>query len=519
MSQDLLNRVDLVCAERTDQIAAMHGARTLTFGQLARWSAVLARTLPDRAPIGLCLERGMASQVSYLAVLAAGCVAVALSPRMPPGRLVTMCLQAGVGRVLADERSLSPAARAALAEVGIVIQEVPEPDLSIAKAPALASSASTGPDDVAYILFTSGSTGMPKGVQIPHRALWAYLTHAVDEAQLGPHARMSANFDLTFDPSLFDLLGSLISGATVVFPTVPEQRSPVRYAARHEITHWFSVPSLISFAVQASMLRPGCLPGLERSAFIGEPLTVAQAAAWAQAAPNSRIVNVYGPTELTVACTSYPVTGDRDTWAQRFPATIPIGTSYPGLETCLIDDGELVDGSGELCVRGVQRLTSYLDPADNHGRFYRVDGKEVLPYLEDREPDCALWYRTGDRVALTPEGYVHLGRIDRQVKVHGYRIELGEIENELQAVEGILEAAAFLTEDRLGNEIVVCYLATDTQNPISPKEASEQLAGRIPDYALPYRIELVSSLPRNERGKTDYAVLSDMFQAGTSERS
>lgn len=512
MSGSLLDRISEVCAGQADRVVSVHGDAETTFGALASQSMVLAAAFEERSAIGLCLGRGPAAHASYLGVIAAGCTAVPLSPRMPPQRLVSMCQRAGVRRLLAEKRVLSGSAWATITNAGIAVSEVPEHD-DAAGTTEFAPNASVNPDDTAYILFTSGSTGAPKGVEIPHRALWAYMKHAVHEAELRPGSRMSANFDLTFDPSLFDILGPLISGATVVFPTVPEQRSPVRYAVRHELTHWFSVPSLISFAAQAGMLRPGCLPGLERSAFIGEPLTVAQATAWAQAAPNSKIVNVYGPTEVTVACTSHQVAGAPEGWPGRFPATIPIGVPYPGLEACMVDDGRVVEDSGELCVRGVQRLTSYLDRSDNRDRFYRIDDGVASGHNEDGEPDSTFWYRTGDRVTTVPEGYVHLGRIDRQVKVHGYRIELGEIEHELQGVDGVLEAAAVLVRDRIGNEIAVCYLAADAQNPIPPELAREHLAKRLPDYAMPFRVELVDSIPRNDRGKTDYAALTDRFAA------
>jgi acyl-coenzyme A synthetase/AMP-(fatty) acid ligase len=243
------------------------------------------------------------------------------------------------------------------------------------------------------------------------------------------------------------------------------------------------------------LLAPGSMPGLRRSGFIGEPLTLDQARAWAAAAPPSVIDNVYGPTELTVSCTEYELPRDIADWPATANGTVPIGAAYPHLEWCLID--------GELCMRGNQRLISYLDPRDNIGRFYRIEGDVAR---DDDTASVDAWYRTGDRVSVTDGVMVHLGRLDRQVKIRGFRIELGEVEQHVRGVAGVLDAAAVTADSRTGRLIVAFYTGVE----LAPYQLRDALAKAMPAYMIPERFTHVADLPRNDRGKTDYRRLQDI---------
>ncbi|RBJ01602.1 D-alanine--poly(phosphoribitol) ligase, partial [Micromonospora provocatoris] len=353
-------------------------------------------------------------------------------------------------------------------------------------------------DDVAYLLFTSGSTGRPKGVPIRHRNVDAFLAYCRDRYPVGPGDRLSQTFDLTFDPSVFDMFVAWGGGATLVVPQPDEVLTPVRFVNERRITHWFSVPSVVSLARRMRMLSPGAMPGLRHSLFAGEALTLEQARAWAAAAPGSVVENLYGPTELTVTCTGHRLPADPAAWPVTSNGTVPIGDAHPGLDAILrAEDGTVGGDDGELCVHGPQRFDGYLDPADDEGRFVTDAGRR--------------YYRTGDRVRREHGTLVHHGRLDDQVKVRGYRIELGEIEMVLRGHPGVQDAVvlAFGAGDDVSLRAV--YTGADGIT----GELTRRCAERLPGYMVPARIHHVAALPTNANGKTDRRRTADLVGSAT----
>lgn len=497
--------------------ALEQGGGAVTYGDCWRAVVAVAARVGACGPrVGLCVGRSLEGPLGFLGVLASGRSAVPLSPSAPCARLLTIAGLAQLDTVLVDV-SVDATRRDALRQAGLEVVELSLGDLldgapaappagggAAAEGAATEGSVSWGPraEDEAYVLFTSGSTGVPKGVCIAHSALAAYTSHVVQRSELGPGARLSNNFDLTFDPSMFDVVACLTSGATLVVPAGREAMMPVSYAAERRLTHWYSVPSVVTVARQMRTLQPGALPDLVRSSFIGEPLTLETAKGWAEAAPFSVVENVYGPTELTVSCTEYVLPDELDSWPATSNGTVPIGAVYPGLEWCLVEDGVVCVEEGELCVRGPQRLTGYLDEADNVGRFLLVeDGRAVEPPAG--RPGPHLWYRTGDRVRRDGGTLLHLGRLDRQVKVRGYRLELGEVEQAVRRVEGVVDVAAVTAHGRLGDYLAVFYSGAEQP----AREMRARVAQLLPPYMVPERFEHRTDLPRNDRGKTDHKAL------------
>ncbi|KUL37874.1 D-alanine--poly(phosphoribitol) ligase [Streptomyces sp. NRRL F-4489] len=488
--------------------AARHGDRpalevagtALSYAALAGRADALAAHLLHRLGtgtpprrIGLLAARSAVAYAGYLAVQRLGAAVVPLGPGFPPGRNAAVARAAGLDAVLAD-------ATAAPGPLGVPVVALTDDDL--AALPAAAPDADpAGPDDLAYLLFTSGSTGVPKGVPIRHRNIGAYLGHVVPRTAAGPGDRFSQTFDLTFDPSVHDMFTAWGSGATLVVPTRGELLAPVRFATRRALTHWNSVPSLISLAQRLRALKPGSMPTLRHSMFCGEPLTLQQAAAWHRAAPDSTLENAYGPTELTVTCTAYRLPADPAAWPAPANGTVPIGPLHPGLQLRL--------HGGELCVRGDQRFPGYLDPADNTGRFLAPDGTDPDPAAPLTD---AQWYRTGDRVAPLPGApgdqppLVHLGRDDQQIQVHGYRVELGEVEAALRALPGVLDAAVLPVPTPGGTELTAAYTG-DGPAP-APDALRTALRDRLPAYMVPATLTALDSLPLNRNGKLDRAALA-----------
>ncbi len=496
---DVVSRFDTAVNAYADVIALQLADDTVTYRELGRRVAAVAARLTDAGDrVGVCVGKSLAGPVAYMAVLVSGRSAVPMSPQAPAGRLAAMMTAAGVRTVVTDG---SPADEVVTGWTAAGIEVVDASETAAGKG----GRRSVG--DEAYVLFTSGSTGVPKGVRIPHAALTAYLDHVIECSGLGPGCRLTNNFELTFDPSVFDLLACLTSGATLVIPTERDEARPVEYVTGRGITHWYSVPSVVSIARQMRSLPAGAMPALVRSSFIGEPLTLDQARAWAAAAPNSVIENVYGPTELTVSCTEYVLPADPGAWPATDNGTVPIGTPYPHLDWCLVDGLKVSPGEGELCMRGSQRLISYLDPRDDAGRFFVIDDDLARDYDGPSPVPAECWYRTGDRVRVENGLMLHLGRLDRQVKVRGFRIELGEVEQHVRAVPGVLDAAAVTAEGRLGGFIVAFY--TGAEQP--PYELRAHLSHTMPYYMVPEQFVHLADLPRNDRGKTDYRSLGTLI--------
>lgn len=455
------------CDRYPDCVAVEVHGHHVSYQELRDRSTALAATIlaeHGRVPrrIALSASRSLATYVGYLAALRLGAVVTPLNPAHPEMR-------------------------------NQAIRELARPDLILDGTELPAGTAPLPPyrasiDEVAYVLFTSGSTGRPKGVPITHRNLAPYITHNIARFEVGPGCRMSHTFDLTFDPSVFDLFVTWGGGATLVVPDRVELLEPVNYLAGRGITHWFSVPSVVSVSAGLGNLPTGVENSLRHSVFIGEQLTYAQAVAWHEVAPDSEITNVYGPTELTVACTEYTLPAEPADWPATSNDTVPIGPVYEFLESVVLDDGE-------LCVRGSQRFGGYLDPRDNAGRF--------LPDGVGLTGDH--YYRTGDRVRQEHGHWVHLGRLDNQVKIRGYRLELGEVEAAVRAHDGVRDAIVVATDTGAETELVAYF----TGAPLTTAELVRWLRRRLPIHMVPRRCHHLPEIPLNVNGKPDRRRLHD----------
>ncbi|TWF92802.1 AMP-binding protein [Saccharopolyspora dendranthemae] len=434
-------------------------------------SRVHAAGAPRR--VGLLANRSVLACAGYLAVLRAGATVVPLNPQHPPERIRELVAQTGVELLLTEESCARNDWKVPMLRAG-----TDEPF-------GRARVAAVEPDDPAYVICTSGSTGAPKSVPISHRNVEAYLSEVAARYEIGPGSRVSGNFDLTFDGSVHDLLVTLGQGGTLVVPRAGALLSPVRTINALRLTHWFSVPSLITFADRLGTLRPGAMPTLRCSIFGGEPVPMEALRSWRRAAPGTEIEVLYGPTELTIACTGYRLPREESEWPSTPNGIAPIGECFPSSEFRLLDPGGRPAVRGELCVRGPQRFAGYLDPADDEGRF--APGG---------------WYRTGDLVTVEDGLLLHLGRTDQQVKVRGHRIELGEIEAALRALPRVRDAIVLAVPTDGEPE-----LAAAVGGDCDPDALHSGLRDRLPSYMLPRRITVLDRLPLNANGKLDRRAL------------
>jgi len=473
-----------------------------TYDELAAAVDVVIDSILDTAgsaprAVALLCQRSLAGYAGYLAALRLGAAVVPLNVRTPCSRNLAMCVAADVDIVIVD------AAGASYGDSGFEQIAVPAVRVDAAgwwrrRSAAIERGAGriVTAEDVAYVLFTSGSTGIPKGVPVRHRNLLDYVPSCVERYEVGPGARLSQTFELTFDPSVFDMFVAWQSGATLVVPTADEVIAPAAFVAERRITHWFSVPSAISVARRLRGLRPGCMPTLRWSLFAGEQLRLDQARTWAEASPNSVIENLYGPTEVTITCTAHRLSRDTVGWPQTSNGTVPIGRPLPHLEAVLIGQTE-EDGVGELCIRGSQRFDGYLDPADDAGRFVRID--ELGSRDVAGRPGADDWYRTGDRVRWEGNDLVHLGRVDHQLKIDGYRLEPTEVESVLRDHPAVSDAVVFAAERGSHAELHAAY----TGDRVSDRALLHHLRTRLPTYMVPVRFVLLEQLPLSGNGKID----------------
>lgn len=457
--------------------------------------------------VALAANRSLVAFAGYLAIQRLGATVVPLNPGHPAPRNRLILDAAPCDVLLCDDSG------ALQFDAGLADTPARPLHLGDAQLPTLPRDAPptyrSTPREVAYVLFTSGSTGRPKGVPISHANLAPYLAHTIARYRVGPGCRMSHTFDLTFDPSVFDLFVTWGAGATLICPPASQLLTPVSYLVEQRITHWFSVPSVVSVSLDLGNLPEGLATGVRHSIFIGEPLTYRQARAWHAAAPLSTIDNVYGPTELTVACTEYRLPADPGSWPVTSNDTVPIGPPYGHLEHVVVDADGNRAADGELCVRGAQRFDGYLDPRDNSGRFLAPAGARFVVETDPRTAARAVnYYRTGDRVRREHGELVHLGRLDHQVKVRGYRVELGEIETALTRHPDVTQAVVVAL--RAGEETVLtaCYCGTA----VSDAQLVRWLRGRLPLHVVPRRYRHLDTMPLNANGKIDRQALHRMVE-------
>ena len=350
-------------------------------------------------------------------------------------------------------------------------------------------------DDIAYVLYTSGSTGAPKGVMVTHGNIRNYIDWATSYFNITSEDRILGTAPFYFDMSTFDIFCFLASGATLCLATDDSLLFPenlARFMEQEKVTLWKGVSSLLMYMCRAGVVRPGRMPTLRTVIFAGEPLDAQYLAKWMDTFPEKSYFNGYGPTEATGVSLCYRV--------DHIPEpgeSIPIGRPCKGAQVVLVGDDGISVGSnetGELCISGPCLAKGYLN-----------DIEKTQRYFTPPPPGCNnlgdLVYHTGDLVRQTDDGnYVFISRKDHQVKWMGYRIELGEIETNLMAhpqVRGAVVLLASAANEGL-TELVAFFEADGN---IKPSTIARFLGQRIPPYMIPKRFIQMDSIPRNDRGK------------------
>ncbi len=483
---------------RPDAVAAVCGGDEVSYAELASMAHQVAGWLVAEGVrvetlVGVAMAPSIRRLAVLLGILAAGGGYVPLDPSLPPDRLSFLVGDAAMGLVVAD-----PAAgiEPILAAAGVRSLDPGWVDRSAADpgAPAVPVTGS----NIAYVLYTSGSTGQPKGVVVEHAQLVNFALGAIDTWQLTTADRMLQYASLNFDVSVLDVFCCLLSGATAVIAEADTRLSPPllgELMRRQRVSFAFLSPALLG------LLADQRFPDLRLLASGGEALPTEVAKAWLR--DGLRLVNGYGPTEATVVSVSEEVDGR--TW----PA--PIGRPMPNYQAYVLDqdlNAVPVGVVGELHIGGASVARGYLNRPE-------LTAERFLDDPFGLEPNARL-YRTGDLVKRLADGRIsYLGRADGQVKLRGLRVELGEIEAALARHPAVDQAVVQLERDEAGAALLAGYLrrAAAAVEP-DPAEVTDFLRQWLPDYMIPNRLGWLDSFPLNASGKVDRGRLASVASIG-----
>jgi len=486
-------------ARTPEQIALVCGEQRLTYRELNARANQLAHHLRARgigpeARVAVCLERTPEMVIGLLGILKAGGAFVPIDPAFPPARIFYIIEDAQAALLLTQT-----ATRSRLPDLALPTCCVDEEWSSIASGPAEQQESGVSAANLAYLIYTSGSTGRPKGVLIPHRGLMNYLAWCVEAygASRGVGAPVHASIaaDAIF-PSLF---APLMAG-TAVFLFSGERALDELGASLEQVGPYSLVKITPSQLEVLTLQLPAAATHQVRTLVVGaEEVRGEMLTFWRTHAPETALLNEYGPTETVVGCSIYRVPD-----GHIAPGTVPIGLPIANT-TFYVLDGALqpapIGVPGELYIGGEGVARGY------HNRP-ELTAEKFIPDPFADTPGARL-YRTGDMVRLLDDragNIVFLGRIDDQVKIRGYRVEPGEVGEALGRHPGVREVVVLAREEQPGDRRLIAYVVPAPASP-SVGELRQFLQARLPEYMIPAHFVFLDALPLAPHGKIDRALL------------
>lgn len=507
------HRLAEAAAKHPEKIAVSCGDQSLSYAAYEQRTNAIANHLRaglvDRqAFVPFFMDKSVDSLVSMLSILKSDAAYVPIDVNSPPERAAAILRACSANLVIVNSDS------AERFESVVKLLERPPQTFKIDTFEGEDTSAPRYRNlsiDIAYVLFTSGSTGIPKGVMIPHRAIFDYIDWCIDEYQITANDRVANHAPLYFDNSTFDVYTAFFSGAELHLVDSAINAvivSLIKWIENRKISIFFCVPSVLSMLLKTRRLKPELFENLRHMICAGEVLPPDTLRQWMELYPHIQYTNMYGPTEITVDCTFHVF----DSPPSEGTTAVPIGKARPNMELFVRDEsGTLSKASGargELLVRGTSVAYGYLsDPAKTQAGFIQHPGQSAF---HDK------LYCTGDLVEISKEGDLYfLGRADDQIKYLGHRIELGEIESHLVALECVDEGvivfnhAAEATEQAIGAMVGV-------NQPFDPSSLRQLLSERLPGYMVPTLfVEAKSEFPRTPNGKYDRREIAKLVFAET----
>ena len=482
---NLLERIDRWAAVSPEAIAHVSDGRTLTYGELRRRSDALAAHLAerlgaDRTPIAALGHREPEMLIAFLGAVKSGRPYVPLDTALPQRR---------IDKILATSRA--------------VLMLTPEDTSQFSASNAPAPAKRVQRDDPFYILFTSGSTGEPKGVIITLACLEHFLDCMIAEqrfTELGETFLNQAPF--SFDLSVMDLYCSLVTGGTLFSISrdlVANPKMLYRAIASSGVTTWVSTPSFAQMCLVEQTFDEAMLPSVRRFLFCGETLAPQTAARLLKRFPGAQVWNTYGPTEATVATTSVRI--DHTILEKYSP--LPVGRPMPGTEVFVTDENREIlpeNKRGEIIIAGPNVSPGYLARPDLTANAFFQHGNQRA-------------YRTGDLGRIRDNLLFFEGRIDQQIKLTGYRIELGDVEANLRALALVRDAVVIPVIKDAEAKSLAAFVVLSARNEASDFELAhmirKQLGERLPAYMLPRKFVFLDAFPMTANGKADRARLAE----------
>jgi D-alanine--poly(phosphoribitol) ligase subunit 1 len=500
--------------------AAAHPARealyfadgSLTFAELASSAGHVARWLHKHGirkgeVVAIQLPKRRDTYAIWLGCLRQGAPYVFMDPRNPPVRNQQILAR------LAPKLFFTTTEQASPGGTTIRIVDGKAGDDWIA---ALSSAEPPHPApvhglDPAYIMFTSGSTGEPKGAVIPHQGVLSLMRWVRDSVCNPATSRFSNINPLHFDNAVYDLYGGLVNGATLVPVETAAQANPARWVRtlrEGRASMIFAVPTLFQTLSQLNILKPDLLPDARIFMFGGEGFSIDTLRGFhADFRGRARLINVYGPTETSCICSSLEI--DIAAIAEAGSSFPSIGRMHPGFEHAILDadGGPVAPGdTGELWIGGANVGLGYFGDPEQTAAKFRQDPRQTR-YR-------SIWYRTGDLVRQDRRGLLWFGgRVDNQVKIRGHRIELEELDLAVEAVAGVRRAISVAVPGDAGQELRVAFTAA---SPISINAIRLHCRERLPTYMQPTLIRQVETLPQNANGKVDRKAAASLFTGETA---
>jgi amino acid adenylation domain-containing protein len=511
-AQYLTEYLEWSAAEYPDATAIIEpSGRTITYVELNRQADALAGFLHQRGVkrgdrVGLVLPKSIAAVVSLFGIMKAGAAYVPVDFSAPAKRGQRILTDCRVRAVIIDTRCLEM----------IPAEDAPDSGLAAvvtldASAPATALAESTpfeavvsgshppphhprSATDLAYILYTSGSTGMPKGVMLTHANAVSFVDWCSEVFEPTASDRFSSHAPFHFDLSILDIYVAIKHGAELHLITEELGKNPkdlAEFIAAHRLTVWYSTPSILTLLMEFGNLDKHDCSGLRLVLFAGEVFPVKHLRALQRRWPAATYYNLYGPTETNV-CTF-----------ARIPADIPDDrvTPYPIGHVCEHCKGLVLDKDGHDVFPGKEGLL-YISGRSVFSGYWNRPEENASAFLMRR---AARWYNTGDVVRWDrQDGFVYVGRNDRMVKRRGFRIELGEIERSLYLHDHLREAAIISLNDADGGVEIVAFLSWKDGARPSIIELKTFCKAKLPAYMIPDRFVTLDALPRTSTDKIDY---------------
>ncbi len=492
--------------------------KSLTYADLSHKTHQLANILKAQGiergdRVGIFMNKCLQMPLAVHGILKAGAAYVPIDPAAPAHRIKYIIQHCGI-RALITQQSKSKVVadivEATQLECLIGIGGEYLPGIRSISWEEVHQAPASGPDiapltemDLAYIMYTSGSTGDPKGIMHTHHSGLSYAKISADVYQLNENDIMGNHSPLHFDMSTFEFFSGPLKGACTVL--VPEEYTKLpaslsQLMSDEQMTVWYSVPFALIQLLLRGALEKRDLGSLRWIVFGGEPFPTKYLRALMQRLPNARFSNSYGPAEVN-QCTYYHVPhAPEDT-----DPPAPIGQMWDNSMGLVVDshDQPVANGEkGELLVRAPTMMQGYWDNEALNRRAFFV--REPYPGYSE------IFYRTGDLVKMGKDGnYIYVGRKDRQIKSRGYRVELDEIEAAMMAHDHVEEAAAFAVPDREGSLLIHASVTLKDGTRLSPVELTHHLKERLSWYAVPQNIDVVKAFKRTATGKIDRKALKE----------